>query len=117
MPQDRGRKCSHLPGRLILDKLLEDPVCLGGQLGFRPGLFEVLARQPEVKVLLAELRLQEGVEGCHPTWGGERRTVNGAEGGEEEDHCQTQCCRVSIALGAQTMTYADFLSLQANSTL
>lgn len=72
-----------------MDKLLEDPVGFGGQLGFRPGLFEVLARQPEVEVLLAEFSLQEGMEGIYPTWGGERRAVNGAEGREEEDQQQT----------------------------
>lgn len=93
MPRDRGIKCSHLPGRFTLDKLLKDPVGLGGQLGFRPGLFEVLTCQPEVKVLLAELCLQEGVEGRHPAWGGERRAVNRAEEGEEEDGCQTRHCR------------------------
>lgn len=85
MPQDRERKSSHLPGCLILYKLLEDPVGLGGQLGFRAGLFEVLTRQPKVEVLLTELCLQEGVEGGHPVWGGERRAVNGAEWGEEEE--------------------------------
>lgn len=83
MPQNRGRKSSHLPGCLILYKLLEDPVGLGGQLGFRPGLFEVLTRQPKVKVLLAELCLQEGVEGGHPVWGGEREQLMGQNGGRK----------------------------------
>lgn len=116
MPQGKGRKCSHLPGCLILDKLLKDPVGLGSQLGFRPGLFEVLTCQPEVKVLLAELCLQEGVEGSHSTCEGREEQLMGQQGVGRGLPDST--LPVSIPLGAQTLTSTDFfLSLQANSIL
>lgn len=51
------------------DELLKDPVSPGGQLGGRADLLELLAGQPELQVLLAELCLQEGVKGSHSIWG------------------------------------------------
>lgn len=60
---------THLPRSLHVHKLLEDPMGLGDQFCCWPGLLELLAGQPELQVLLAELRLQEGAKCSHPICG------------------------------------------------
>ena len=75
---------SDLFGGFTADELLKDPVSPGYQLGSGPELLELLTGQPELQVLLAELCLQEGVEGGHSIWGCRERGRDRSDSGDSQ---------------------------------
>ena len=69
----------YLPGGLDINEFHIDLVCFGHQLSGALVFLVVLARHPELNVLVAELRLQKGPEGREPICGGQKqiRRING----------------------------------------